>query len=791
MLAGHEIRGRWRSTVAIVLLVGVVGAIVLATAAGARRSDTALSRFNIASRSSALEISVGTPTPAQLAKFRRTPGIVGMARLRGYSFSEESSPLPGLAIAAPLGPAMGEVVDRSRLIAGRRADPSAPNEMVIGESLAERLHWGVGDHISTETYTQPQIVTAFAGGDPGAPAGPDVSFDIVGIDRRPLDLGVRATTGGVIVLTPAFRQKYQGQIGWFTDVLRVRTTGAPGSTARIGAAARQIWGDEPVFGSEALGIETEGARSAIDVLTLALWIVAGVTALAGFVAIGIVLSRDIASANVEQATLRSLGLTRRQRIAANGPRALLIAGIGTLLAGIGAVVLSPLFPIGVARRADPDLGFHVDWVVLLLGLVLVGIVVLGVAYLAAVRATRTESERSPHAYGATSAIVERAAAAGLRPAATNGLRMAIQSGRGASAVPVRSAFGGAVFGVAGITIALVFAASLTHLVETPRLYGWTWDVKAEVPTANPCVDANEFGIGRAAGVDALGVVCTTFNDFELDGRPVTGWGFRSLRGTIEPEIVDGRAPGGPREMALGSVTMNAIGKHIGDTVKARGTDGLVEYVVVGQVVLPTLGEPQPLADGAAVTEAGFRPLYEPGGNETDYLVARTQPGSRAEIEQRMRSIPRVTNVDTPAIPVEVERLQQIDRIPASIAGLLAALALIAVGHALVTAVRRRRSELALLKVLGFDRRQVRATVAWQATTLGAVGLVLGIPIGIILGRLLWQAVANGLGVSPEVTTPALWLLVSVPCVLVLVNLIAFVPARSAARTRPAVALRSA
>jgi predicted lysophospholipase L1 biosynthesis ABC-type transport system permease subunit len=247
-------------------------------------------------------------------------------------------------------------------------------------------------------------------------------------------------------------------------------------------------------------------------------------------------------------------------------------------------------------------------------------------------------------------------------------------------------------------------------------------------------------------------------------------------------------------MAIGSVTMNAIGKHIGDTVKARGPNGVVTYVVVGQVVLPTLGDPQPLADGAAVTTAGFRPLYEAGGNETDYLVARAEPGHRAEVEQRIRSRARsmrARNIDTPAIPVEIERLQQIDRVPVSIAALLAALALIAVGHALVTAVRRRRNELALLKVLGFDRRQVRATVSWQATILGAVGLVLGIPIGIILGRLLWQAVANGLGVSPEVTTPAVWLLLSVPCVLVLVNLIAFFPARSAARTRPAVALRSA
>jgi FtsX-like permease family len=356
---------------------------------------------------------------------------------------------------------------------------------------------------------------------------------------------------------------------------------------------------------------------------------------------------------------------------------------------------------------------------------------------------------------------------------------------------VRSAFGGAVFGVAGITVALVFAASLSHLVETPRLFGWTWDVKAEVPTASPCVDAKGYGLEQVPGIDAVGVVCTTFNDFELDGRPITGWGFRSLHGTIEPEIVDGRAPSGPREMALGSATMSAIGKHIGDTVTARGPNGKVKYQVVGQVVLPTVGEAQPMADGAAVTVAGYRPLYDPGENETDYLVARAKPGRAATIERDVRRIRFARNIATPEIPVELERLQQIDRIPGAIAALLAGLALIAVGHALVTAVRRRRSDLAVLKVLGFDRRQVRATVAWHATILGGAGLVLGLPIGIILGRLLWQFVARGLGVSTDVTIPTLWILVSIPCVLAAVNLIAFVPGRSAARTRPAAALRSA
>jgi len=99
MLAASDIRRRWRSVVALTLLVGAVGAIVLATAAGARRSDTALARFNTYSRSSDLEISIGIPTAAELASFRRSPGVAAFAYIHAYSLVIEGQ--DNLAIGAP------------------------------------------------------------------------------------------------------------------------------------------------------------------------------------------------------------------------------------------------------------------------------------------------------------------------------------------------------------------------------------------------------------------------------------------------------------------------------------------------------------------------------------------------------------------------------------------------------------------------------------------------------------------------------------------------------------------
>jgi putative ABC transport system permease protein len=122
--------------------------------------------------------------------------------------------------------------------------------------------------------------------------------------------------------------------------------------------------------------------------------------------------------------------------------------------------------------------------------------------------------------------------------------------------------------------------------------------------------------------------------------------------------------------------------------------------------------------------------------------------------------------------------------------LLAALAIIAVGHALLAGAQRRRRELALLKTLGFDRRQVRATVAWQAMTLATVGLIVGIPAGLFVGSVVWHFVADGVGVSTTAFVPALGFVLTVPAALAVVNLIGFFPGHAAARTRPAVALAS-
>jgi putative ABC transport system permease protein len=111
-------------------------------------------------------------------------------------------------------------------------------------------------------------------------------------------------------------------------------------------------------------------------------------------------------------------------------------------------------------------------------------------------------------------------------------------------------------------------------------------------------------------------------------------------------------------------------------------------------------------------------------------------------------------------------------------------------HTLITSIRRRRLDFAILKTLGFVRRQVSATVAWQATTLAVASLVIGIPLGVISGRWGWNVFADRLGVVPAPAIPIVAILVAVPATIAVANLLAVLPGRIAARLRPGPVLRS-
>jgi ABC-type lipoprotein release transport system permease subunit len=788
MLARSELRRRWRSVVVLTVLVGFAGAVVLALWAGARRTDTSLQRFDEASLSASVEITAGDTTPAERAELRRTPGVAAVAEVSQFPLAMNNR---FNAVAGQVDGRFGTVVDRARVIEGRLADQSKVDELTMGERLAEQLHVGVGDVLHFESYS-PEDIAEIRLNNAELPAahGPDVSFRIVGIVRRPLDLGGRGAAGGVLVPTIAFTREYRDRIGTFAgSILRVRTERGAADLPAVSRAARRIFGDDDVFAIQALTIEGEGAQDAIDVATVGLYVAAAVAAVVGLVGLGIALSREIALVDGDQQTLRALGMRPRARVLAAAAIGAPVAAVGAILALVGAVLMSPLFPIGVGALAEPDPGLDVDAFALALGAIGVLVAVVVVAVLAAARLARGGSSARGRRRPARAAAMM--SDLGAPPPVSVGVQFALDQGRARPALPVRSSLVGATFGILVIVGVLVFSSSLDHLVSTPSAYGWNWDTTAGdlsiEPPENDCGPITTVLVDEPV-VSDVAAVCTSA--VTIAGRPITAWGFQQLRGRIEPLIVEGRAPTGPDEVALGRETMDLAGVGVGDHVRIQGPGRSSTFRVVGQAVVPGLGDPSPPADSATFESAALARLGDANGGWN--LVVRLAPGvDRARAMRVLRKIGGNTGEPlSPRVPTEIDRVRRIDGLPVALAVFVSVVAVVAVGFALVTTVRRRRRALAVLKTLGFGRGQVRAAVAWQATTVVAVGLLLGIPLGLVAGRLVWGLVADQLGVSGDPTWPVVGILLLVPIAVLLVNLVAALPARRAARTLPAVVLRS-
>jgi putative ABC transport system permease protein len=113
------------------------------------------------------------------------------------------------------------------------------------------------------------------------------------------------------------------------------------------------------------------------------------------------------------------------------------------------------------------------------------------------------------------------------------------------------------------------------------------------------------------------------------------------------------------------------------------------------------------------------------------------------------------------------------------------------GVVMVRAVRERRRTIGVLRALGFASRTVQRSFLMESAIVAAEGVVLGSVLGLLTTWLMYQKAAMFDGV--RVRFPIEWPIVSVlVAVTVALSLAAtWLPARNAARIRPAVAVRIA
>jgi hypothetical protein len=370
-----------------------------------------------------------------------------------------------------------------------------------------------------------------------------------------------------------------------------------------------------------------------------------------------------------------------------------------------------------------------------------------------------------------------------------GVRFAVERRTGDRTVPVRTAFAALAVAVAGVTAASVVATSDARLVRQPARWGWNWSSEPDYfGNADQATVAQRLvRDDRVAGVGRLDTGSVAVN-----GVQTNGWAMQPLKGDIALTLRRGRLPVTANEVALGEDTLARAKAHIGATVRATAPDGRARpFVVVGTAVFRSQSETPVLDDGAAFTPAGFTSVVP---RETDIqsgLELRYPPGADvARLEAALtKDYGLAFNAFTvPQVPGVVRNLGEARTVAIALAVFFTILGVLALGHTLVVGTGGRRAQIAVLRTLGFRPAQVRSAIAVQATALALAATALGLPIGLALGRYVWQTLTNDLGALDGPATPFVVFAAAIPVTVVCATALAALPARRASRARIAEAM---
>jgi hypothetical protein len=837
---------RWSGYLALVVLVGLVGGLGLGSLAGARRTQSSFSTFLASTNPSDLQVSIyGTGAggannpnydPALTAAIARLPHVTHVAagmEVVGAPLTADGSPrIRVTGLAYPFGSVdrLFFSQDRFGISAGRMSSPDRPDEIVVAPVVAQLLGWHVGQVVPYGFYTQAQQNEPGFGTNAVKPALRE-DLTIVGLGSLNSeivedDVDVLPT---FIPLTPALTRTMLASGQQLSGALTFGIQTA-GGMATVPAVERELSHLIPAnvqFSDHALAPVVDKADRALKPIAIALGVFGGVALLAALLIAVQLIARRLRMDAADLDVLRALGA---------GPGDTVVDGLvgleaailgGSLLAGVVALVLSPLAPLGPVRSVDPSIGLSADWTVLGFGVLLLVVVLSALALLLAlVRAPHRVALRPRIRSASGARVVTSLAGAGLSAPGVVGVRMALEPGEGRSAVPVRSALVGTALAVALVVTTVTFASSLHTLVSTPSLYGWNWTYMlnpvgsggGDVPPVALSDLSHDPYVAGASGAD--------FFDAQIDGQGVpilqTDAG-----ASVSPPILSGHGLDGAHQIVLGAATMAQLHKHLGQyvTVTYGNPANAPLYVpptrlqIVGTATFPAVGFASTVSDhtsmgtGALLAfqmlpKAFFQLIEGSGAASGPNLVfIRMRPDAppaaalasvqriATQADRVLATLPGGSAGNAVVVqgvqrPAEIVNYKTIGATPAVLVSALALGAVIALALTLISSVRQRRRDLALLKTIGFVRRQLAAAVAWQASVAAVVGLVVGIPLGIVAGRWLWNLFAEQIYAVPYPTVPLTSVVLVAVGTLLLANVVAAVPARTAARTPTALMLRS-
>lgn len=327
----------------------------------------------------------------------------------------------------------------------------------------------------------------------------------------------------------------------------------------------------------------------------------------------------------------------------------------------------------------------------------------------------------------------------------------------------------------------------------------THDYAAGVPTSSlaaiaavPGVRAVQPKIGGAVVfVDAVG------KRIDTGGAPSEGadWVGSGAVGD-PPKLVSGRAPRAAGEIAVNGSAMSRYHLHVGEAGK---------LVVPNAAVLPVrivgvyrIGYDTGGYFGALLQRAQAVSLFTDGRHVPSVDVAADRGVSEATLATRLRSaLPAGFAVHTGKQVRDADTKGVADAL-SFVTYLLLGFGIVAlvVGSFIIyntftMLVAQRQRELALLRAIGADRKQVRRSVVREAVIIGLVGSALGVGAGVALAyglHALLDAFNAGLPSGGLVLLPRT-VIVALAVGTVVTVLAALAPARRAARIAPVAAMR--
>jgi len=804
LCATKELRRNATSWLGLAILFGLLGGAATLAVEGADRTGSAFDRLVARTRAPDLFVSSDCKDKTCVAtadKLSTLPSVTAAAPVVNYLGAMSTAAGRPLSIGddacytgsgevdllVPPDSRWGSAVNRFDLAQGKLPDPASSDQVLVASELARRFGVKVGDQLSLHGDACDQ---------PAGVVPRTRMLRVVGIERSTLEqkpevgfyiLGVHGTPA----LFRALRDEGTDLHGGVA--LRLRPSATEKQVIQEAASAG-IKIDPLISLTDTRREIAKGTRpDSIGALILAMF-----AAIAALAVVGPALIQRASASGPELRTLRILGLTRSDVARLGLALGLLVGSIGAAVAVSLAIELSFLSPFGEARRFDPAVGTYVS------GYVWVGMAgsVLAVTALV-VLGTSAGARRTPVAwFRSVTSPARLVRSLRLRPAMATGVRMALElRGNAASILALVGVFVGAV----GLVAALAFGSSLTHFDRTPSLVGWNWDVAAfvsggDTPPTPKMLAGLRSRLLSTPGVAKVSLVTFFPPQFPLLDVESYPMAFSTGVDSVRPTVISGRAPSGPAEVLLNPILAKRLGARIGDRLDLRRADATdpnragettLPFEVVGLGTVP-IGDGR-IQHGLGLTLDGLESLAPDRGPDLAVLtldsgadVGRVRAGliaagvSESSVIDRTPSSSKLVQLDT----------QQVAATPRIAAGLFGVTAAAVLMRSVISASRRRRRELAILRTLGLTSRQATLSSVWQGLTSSFIAVAFSVPAGLALGSRLWGLYAQSLGVKVESSTPARSIGVVVASGILGAAVIAFLPGWKAARHATAAALRA-